>query len=143
MVKLKVYFAGSIRGNPANRDSYRKIISELKKKYTVLTEHVGDESALAKDELLSDAEIESRDIALIKDSDLAIAEVTNASHGVGIEICEAKHQKKLTICIYKKNDNKISAMISGCNHFKMIEYSDIESLLPKIDSIIGSHFKKS
>ena len=40
--KMKIYFAGSIRGGRKDAELYRKIIAALKEKHQVLTEHVGD-----------------------------------------------------------------------------------------------------
>lgn len=39
---MKIYFAGSIRGGRKDAELYRRVISALKEKHQVLTEHVGD-----------------------------------------------------------------------------------------------------
>lgn len=137
---LKIYFAGSIRGADADRETYLKIIKELKKRYIVLTEHVGNGEMLKNEARLTDEEIESRDMKWIREADFVIAEVTSPSHGVGIEISEAKHLGKPVLCIYRINEGeikKISAMIAGNNYFSVQPYNSVESILQFIEDFAG------
>ena len=47
-MKVKVYFAGSIRGGRADAELYSRIISHIKKTDLVLTEHIGDKALAVK-----------------------------------------------------------------------------------------------
>ncbi|HBM45953.1 MAG: hypothetical protein UT05_C0001G0070 [Parcubacteria group bacterium GW2011_GWF2_38_76] len=133
---IKIYFAGSIRGAEADRKNYLRIIKELKKRYIVLTEHVGNEKMLHKEKKLTDKEIESRDMRWLKEADFVVAEITSPSHGVGIELNESKHQKKPILCIHKNNDKKISAMISGCDDFFVASYTNIDDAISHVESFV-------
>ena len=50
---LKFYFCGSIRAGRVDAHLYARLIEELKKYGTVLTEHVGDLNLLEKGDLLT------------------------------------------------------------------------------------------
>lgn len=61
---MKIYFAGSIRGEAADKETFHKIIAHLKKYGKVLTAHVGDPKMTDAGEFrLSDEEIYERDIS--------------------------------------------------------------------------------
>ena len=111
-------------------DMYRQIIDYLQSFGKVLTEHVGDSSLQSFGEAQTDdKEIHDRDMQLLLQSDLVIAEVTNPSLGVGYEIARALEHDKRVICIYRKQENKrISAMILGSEDILSFEYQNIESL---------------
>ena len=48
IMSLKIYFCGSIRAGRVDAPLYARLIEELKKYGTVLTEHVGDQNLLEK-----------------------------------------------------------------------------------------------
>ena len=127
---MKIYFSGSIRGGREDADIYRQIIDYLQDFGHVLSEHIGDSSLDSVGESqINDQDIHDRDIELLLESDIVIAEVTNPSLGVGYEIAKAIEYKKKVICIYRKKGNKrISAMILGSPDIISLEYQDIESL---------------
>lgn len=128
--KLKIYFAGSIRGGRDDKDLYRKIIELLQNYGEVLTEHVGSRtlSALGEDGP-TDSYIFERDVAWLKECDVVVAEVTNPSLGVGYELGLAQGLKKKVICLYRPSaERRLSAMVGGNSNFKVIEYQDLEDL---------------
>ena len=127
---MKIYFSGSIRGGRNDVHIYQEIISYLKQFGEVLTEHVGDDSLKSIGEVKKDNKsIHDRDLELLQESDIVVAEVTNPSLGVGYEIAKAIEYQKKVLCIYRKIDNKeISAMILGSNDLICIEYNNLESL---------------
>ena len=135
---MKIYFSGSIRGGREDVNIYRQIIDYLQNFGQVLTEHIGNSSIHSSGESqINDQKIHDRDIELLLESDIVIAEVTNPSLGVGYEIAKAIEYKKKVICIYRKKGNKrISAMILGSQDIISLEYQDIESL----KKILPSHF---
>ena len=83
-MKLKVYFAGSIRGGRKDASLYHDLIEEIKKTDIVLTEHIGDLSRSTLEQGRDkDSEIYFQDTNWLKECDLLIAECTNPSLGVG------------------------------------------------------------
>ena len=127
---MKIYFSGSIRGGREDANTYRQIIHYLQNFGQVLTEHIGDSSLDSVGESqINDQDIHDRDIELLLESDIVIAEATNPSLGVGYEIAKAIEYKKKVICIYRKKGNKrISAMILGSQDITSLEYQNVESL---------------
>ena len=92
---MKIYFSGSIRGGREDASQYQKIIAHLKRKGTVLTEHIGNPSLSSEGQLeMKDKVIHDQDMKLLLESDIVIAEVTNPSLGVGYEIGRAIENKK-------------------------------------------------
>ena len=126
---MRIYFAGSIRGGPADRDFYTLLVKKLQQYGVVLTEHVPTTGA--NETQLSDREIHDRDLAWLESCDVLVAEVTAPSHGVGYEIGRAVEMDKRIICLREKGKGRISAMIGGCNAIEVIEYdrTTIDTLL--------------
>lgn len=129
----KVYFAGSIRGGREDVLLYQSIIDTLKKNCIVLTEHIGNPSLK---ESISDKEIYERDIALLEESQLIIAECTTPSLGVGYELSYAERINKEIHVFYNKNRTSLSAMISGDDYFHVHPYGEEKELFELLKSII-------
>lgn len=129
----KVYFAGSIRGGREDVLLYQSIIDTLKKNCIVLTEHIGNPSLK---ESISDKEIYERDIALLEESQLVIAECTTPSLGVGYELSYAERINKEIHVFYNKNRTTLSAMISGDDYFHVHPYGEEKELFELLKSII-------
>ncbi len=134
---MKIYFSGSIRGGRDHSMWYQFIVQELKKHGDVLTEFVADQNLSSYGTLnLTDKEIYDRDIDLITQSDVVVADVTVPSLGVGYEIAYAEKLGKKIYCIYHKEDDKrISAMIAGCPNCEVFPYETKEELKKIIISI--------
>ncbi len=133
---MKIYYATSIRGeiSPDASENNRMLITELKKHGTVLTEHFADESILAKgEEEISDEDIHDRDMEWIKNSDVIVAEISNLSLGVGYELGRSVELNKKILCLRKKSDKRLSAMIKGCRDIKVFDYKDISEALNYIN----------
>lgn len=128
---MKIYFAGSIRGGREDKALYLEIIKELGKYGQVLTEHIGDQSTTEIGESkLTDSEIYNRDMSWLTQADIVIAEVTQPSLGVGYELGIISNTDKPIVCLYRKQENKrLSAMIAGCDRFKIVEYKDFDELV--------------
>ena len=131
---MKIYFCGSIRGGRDLARTYEQIIGMLRTHGTVLTEHVGSDEVIQKeDRVLSDEEIHDRDLGWIIESDLLVAEVTVPSLGVGYEIGRAIAMTKPVLCLYDAGSDKpLSAMIAGSDKVEMKLYKqvgDIEGIL--------------
>ena len=127
MGKIKVYFAGSIRGGRDKAEDYKKIASLIEDYAEILDKHVVNPKLKATGESINQEEIYERDIKWIEKSDIFIAEVTNPSLGVGYEIAYAEKLNKKIICLCEKNTN-VSAMIAGNKYLDLIFYSSVDEL---------------
>ena len=135
---MKIYFAGSIRGGRNDKELYSQIIKHIQKYGEVLTEHIGNEFLSNSGESLPNTLIYKRDIDLIREADIFVAEVSTPSLGVGYEIGEAERQKKEMLCLYRtSSNNKLSAMISGNNQLKIVSYETLEDAVGHIDSFFS------
>lgn len=124
---LKTYFAGSIRGGRKDAELYQQIIAYLKNFGEVLTEHVGAPNLTHKgDDGPTDRFIHDRDMEWLKSADVLVAEVTTVSMGVGYEIGRAIEMKKKVLCLFRPDsERKLSAMITGCTHLKLVNYKTL------------------
>ena len=135
---MKIYFAGSIRGGREDKILYSRIIKNLQKYGTILTEHVGDQNLNEFGEELSDKLIYERDSSWIKESDLVVAEITRPSLGVGYEIGKAEELGKKILCLYRENNKRLSAMISGNENLIVLKYNTLNELFKNIENFLNS-----
>ncbi len=130
---LKVYYATSVRGAGRDLDATRKAIETIRELgHIPLTEHLAEEKV---DKPLTDREVYERDMSLLKQADLLIADVTFPSLGVGYEICEALHQGK-PIYLIAREGVRISKLVAGISQVR--RYSDLEELASLIRQILSS-----
>jgi nucleoside 2-deoxyribosyltransferase len=138
MKKIKIYFAGSIRGGRDNRETYAELINFLGDYGTVLTEHVGYEDVeegLEKEK--SDFEIYDQDMAWLTECDLVVAEVSQPSLGVGYEIGRAESLGKKVICLYNEEATvRLSAMLAGNEKITTCFYTSIDEAKRYIGDIL-------
>jgi 2'-deoxynucleoside 5'-phosphate N-hydrolase len=135
----KVYFACSIRGGRDDQPIYKKL-------YNIVTRYAdGFGEAFTKKDLSNmgmskpSEEIYNTDIERILWADAVIAEVTNPSLGVGYELAFAESKNIPVLCLYRESlDKKLSAMIDGCPHFKVILYKDPSDCEPEIKLFLES-----
>lgn len=113
---------------------YLEIIKQLQQFGTVLTEHLGDPNLSSYGEVqLPDQKIYQRDADWVRSCDMVVAEVTQASLGVGYELGLAESCNKKVFCLYRpRPDKRLSAMITGNRNFTIIEYQTVEDLLPQL-----------
>jgi nucleoside 2-deoxyribosyltransferase len=131
---MKIYFAGSITGGRGDSGLYQEIITLLKDRATILTEHIGSSTLSSYGETnLSSQAIYERDCGWIRESDAIVAEVTQTSLGVGYELGLAEALGKKIICLYRPDPSRrLSAMLTGNKNFIIIEYQTVEELRPKL-----------
>lgn len=125
---MKIYFAGSIRGGRDDRELYARIIDLLQEYGDVLTEHIGYAKLDFTGATITSEEIFTQDVAWLQEADLVVAEVTTPSLGVGYEIGIAEAAGKPILCIYRKGERSLSAMIAGNPALQVQEYTDVENL---------------
>lgn len=130
-----IYFSGSITGGREDVPVYRRIIGELEAAgHRVLAGAVGAEHVGAEGETLQVAEIFARDIAWLDEADLVVADVSTPSHGVGYEIGYARHKRGIpVVALFRAGrTGRCSAMISGDPCIELIEYMDVDGMLPRL-----------
>lgn len=136
MSPMRVYFAGSIRGEAPDRDWFQELIGHISKTDRVLTEHSFDfsyEDEIKKD----DREIWETDINWLRNADAVIGEVTAPSLGVGYEIGKAEEWGKPILLLYRESPGKrTSAMLSGSNFNELITYKEKNEALRAIDGFL-------
>lgn len=134
---MKIYFSGSIRGGREHIEWYDFIVRELGKFGEVVSEFVADKSITSYgQEGLTDKQLYTRDINLIDEVDIFVADVTIPSLGVGYEIAYAERVNKKIFCIYHQTgDKRVSAMIAGNPNCKIFPYKNKEEIPETIKSI--------
>jgi 2'-deoxynucleoside 5'-phosphate N-hydrolase len=131
---MNIYFCGSIRGGRQDAGLYKRLIDELKKYGTVLTEHIGGDNI---DSSKTDRQIHDEDMAWLRESDIVIAEVTTPSLGVGYEIGRAIETGKRVVCLYRGDAGSVSAMIQGSPDLECIKYKGAEEAGSVVERIFG------
>ena len=112
---MKIYFCGSIAGGRTYLDMYTKIVRFLQSQGHVLTEHIIDPNVLHLEQKLTAKQIYERDMEWLSTADVAIAEISNPSLGVGYEIGYALNIGKPVLALYE-DGLFISRMITGNTH---------------------------
>uniref|UniRef100_A0A087XIZ0 2'-deoxynucleoside 5'-phosphate N-hydrolase 1 n=2 Tax=Poecilia formosa TaxID=48698 RepID=A0A087XIZ0_POEFO len=146
--RMKIYFCGSIRGGRSDQELYQRIVNELHRYGSVLTEHVasaelsdsGEEGPAGGDRAIHD-----RDLAWLQQSDVVVAEVTQPSLGVGYELGRAADMKeKKVLCLFRPSSGRaLSAMIRGAadgRRLLVVDYSEeqLEAVLDRFFSSLQS-----
>lgn len=83
------------------------------------------------------SEIFNRDYEQLKTSDLIIAEVSEASHGVGIEIGMSYCLKIKRILLLKKGKS-VTKLVLGMPDTIIIKYENLEDLRIKLSSVLDN-----
>jgi len=141
--KMRIYFAGSIRGGREDANLYLQIINYLKTFGEVLTEHVGDPGLTqAGDDGPTDKSVHDRDMEWLRNSDVLVAEVTTVSMGVGYEIGRALEMGKKVLCLFRPDAGRnLSAMIAGSSDLILISYRTLDQAKLAISHFLKGHDK--
>lgn len=122
---MKIVFCGSITGGMDDREIYFQLVDELEKYGEVSSDHKRSFDVTVKDGNMP-ADIHSRDVNYVLQSDVVIAEVTKTSMGVGYELGRAVAAGKKILCLYRTDFEKISPMITGCPQIKCKKYGNLQ-----------------
>jgi nucleoside 2-deoxyribosyltransferase len=135
----KVYFACSIFGG-GDTSQYQAIIQAIKDAGgNVISEIFANDAINFGGSPLSAEDIFERDIDMIQDADLIIAEVSNPSLGVGYELGYAQSLGKPILALYNEDSpKKLSAMVAGNFYVSVEIYSSGNIPTEKIDLFIKS-----
>ena len=135
--KMLIYFCGSMRAGRQDVELYGQLVDKLGKFGEVLTPFVADQSItnLGSEHEGGDRGIHDRDVALLRQCSVVVAEVTQPSLGVGYEIGRAVAMGKRVLCLYRPQEGKLlSAMIRGMDNeagLRVFDYS-----LDEVDGIL-------
>lgn len=131
----KIYFAAPMRGIRGALNESRELLKKLEERgHIVLTKHVVEE-VLDTDRGMSHREVFERDIRLLDEADLLVAEVSYPSLGVGFEISYALLKGKTVVALVRKDRvDSLSSLIRGItwSNFHLIEYSDVGEAVDKL-----------
>lgn len=133
---MKIYFAGSIRGEKPDKDWFKRLITHISKHGKVLTEQPF--SYTYEEEIkFEDSQIYETDMGWLREADALIAEVSAPSLGVGYEIAKAEDMGKPILLLYKvREGRKPSAMLNGNNGLPMIKYKLGDEALEAVDQFL-------
>jgi len=87
---------------------------------------------------LNKNEIYERNCEALKSCELLVAELSNPSIGVGMEIMFAYNLGKKIICIY--SNTEISNMVKGLPGVILLPYKNLDDLKEKLDQQFGIRF---
>ena len=126
-----------MRAGRQDVDLYGTLVEKLGKYGEVLTPFVADKSIthLGSEHDDGDKGIHDRDVALLRQCSVVVAEVTVPSLGVGYEIGRAVAMGKQVLCLYRPQEDKLlSAMIRGMDNdagLRVYDYSpdDVDKIL--------------
>jgi len=127
---MKIYFAGSIRGDNSKKEVFKHIVSFLKSRgHNVLTEHIAEDNIRETEKRNSDDFIYKRDIDWMEEADIIVAEATGPSFGVGFEVGYAAQKNKRVYLLYEKGQ-RVSAMVMGNSHpnITRVPYKNVAEL---------------
>ncbi len=138
---MKIYFCGSITGGRQDAGIYAELIKHIQKYGQVLTEHIGEKGLTMTGQVgingLTAEDVYKKDVYLLQESDVVIAEITTASLGVGYELGLAEALGKKVLCLYRtKEGRKASAMILGNKNFICKEYLELDDAYKIIDGFL-------
>ncbi|MFH0749222.1 MAG: hypothetical protein V1915_04840 [Candidatus Bathyarchaeota archaeon] len=80
---------------------------------------------------ISPSELFLRDVSGVKNCDILVAEISDRSHGVGMEIMLAYLSGKKIMCFFRKGTH-ISRLILGIPNATFIEYSSENEVIEKL-----------
>lgn len=107
---------------------------------TVLNRHVADEaiSDYGETDLMKE-QIHEREMRLLEQCDVIVAEVTTPSLGVGYIVAMGLEMGKKVLCVYQGDDtHKLSAMIKGDTRVSVSTYEKPDELRPLLLELLGS-----
>ena len=125
-------------------DLYGSLVEKLGRYGEVLTPFVADKSItnLGSEHEGGDREIHDRDVKLLRQCSVVVAEVIQPSLGVGYEIGRAVAMGKQVLCLYRPQEGKLlSAMIRGMDNEAGLRVHDYQ--LEEVDGIFDSFLASS
>jgi len=141
---VKIYFTGSVTGGRKYLPQYKKITKIIKDLTCEVLAEQTSKDKLNSDKKLTPYEIFQRQKRYIDKASCVIAEVTQPSTGVGLDISYAlTNQIPVLALFYKDSKNLLSPMIAGNPSNNLyIEHYDDDNLRLKIKNFLA-HIEKN
>jgi len=141
---MKIYLAAPMLGVRDALPTVRRVAEALEAAgHEILTRHVLDD-VLDIARGMTPGEVYERDVKLMEEADVCVAEISYPSLGVGFEIAYALLRGKPVIALCRRDRlEKTSALIRGIHglRFKIIPYSTaseaVELLLGELEAAAG------
>lgn len=134
----KVYFACSVRGGRGDKDLYEAIVTFLRQHATVLTEYNVDKDLTPLGTPGATSKTYARDVTMLGQAEIMIAEVTMPSLGVGYEIAQAEARGIPVLALYRPQPGRsLSAMIDGSPKTRVVNYQTIDEAKDAIKSFVN------
>ena len=124
--KIKMYFACSVRGGRDDGHLYEQLVRFLRKKGEILTEFNIDKDLTSFGTPGATTDTYKRDMKMLEQSEVMVAEITTPSLGVGYEIAKAEELDIPVLALYRpQTDRNLSAMIDGNPEVAVMKYKEI------------------
>lgn len=131
----RVYFAAPMRGDRRALGEVRELMRHIEARgHVILTKHVADDM-LDTDRGLSHEEVFKRDIELLEQADILVAEVSYPSLGVGFELAYALVKGKPVAALVKRDRlEALSSLIRGItwSNFSLIVYDSAGDAIARL-----------
>jgi len=126
---VRVYFAAAMRGGRDNLKTNQQIVAHLAQLgHEVLTPYVTQDNFANAEAELTNRHIDQRDMALLSQADVVVAETTTPSLGTGYEIAAALQRGISVLCLHRADTPQpFSALIAGISHSKFTLASYMEN----------------
>ena len=137
---MKIYFSGSISGGRAYEAIYQHLVAHLQAQgHEVLSAHVADPDALAREKDLPPRAVFERDVNWVEECGALVAEVSTPSLGVGYEYGLAVQLGKPVLCVYRSG-LRMSKMVTGnpAPNLMVVTYSSEAELDRAVDGFLES-----
>ena len=143
---MTIYLACTVRGNRGALAAARALSERLQSHgHTVLTTHLLCDDADAAEGALTEQQVYERDIRLLENADMLIAEASGSSYGVGFEVgyvlgrAAATHQRVLVVFDEARRP-AVSRLVTGVLHpaCTVRGYRDSADLLAVVEKYLSS-----
>jgi 2'-deoxynucleoside 5'-phosphate N-hydrolase len=133
---MKIFFTYKSKGSIDTPEKLKKIEEYLEKKSILLSKDIRNSNVKYSGESMENYDIFNKNINLIKESDIVIADVSIPSLGVGYLINYSKNLNKKIICLYEVQvKQELSLIINGDKDLKIIKYNNLDDLFSELGSL--------
>lgn len=129
MNMVQAYLSGPVVNASMRRDDFYRVVIDTLEELGIA---VFAPQFLPR---VAPAEVFKRDISQVRMSDFLIAEVSNPSLGVGMEIMLAIELVKPILMFHKSGSQNLSYMVMGADRKALFEYDDLEDVRAALLSI--------
>ncbi|MEM2142763.1 MAG: nucleoside 2-deoxyribosyltransferase [Candidatus Thorarchaeota archaeon] len=126
---VRVYLSGPIVHEDHRPDEFYNVVTKTLRE---LDAYVFAPQFLPR---LQPREIYTRDVSEVRTCDVLIAEVSNPSHGVGMEVMLAAHLSKPVLMFRRRGSRELSLMMQGLPGKALFVYDHVEEVRSRLCSL--------